>query len=68
MNSRGFLRFRMLVEFIIGLALAAATVDTDRVLISGHVFLDVLCRLAFAILAFVIFANCVTLQREVRAR
>jgi hypothetical protein len=68
MNSRGFLRFRMLIEFIAGLTLMIAAVDVDRVRISSHVWLDLPCRLLFAILAVGIFADSVRVHRESRAR
>jgi hypothetical protein len=68
MNSRGFLRLRMLVEFIIAISLAVAAVDVERLPISSHVWLDLPCRLIFAGVAFAIFVDAVQIQRDSRAQ
>jgi hypothetical protein len=68
MNSRGFLVFRMLIEFIIAICLVIAAVDVSEVHISRYVWVDVPCRLLLAVLAFGIFTDCVRLQRESRVR
>jgi hypothetical protein len=64
MNSRGFLIFRMLIEFIIALILVIAAVDVGRIHISSHIWLDIPCRLLLAILAIPIFAHANTLRRD----
>jgi hypothetical protein len=64
MNSRGFLLFRMLIELLICLAFGIASIDTERVRISSLIWVDVPCRLVFAIIAIAIFTNVITLYRD----
>jgi hypothetical protein len=68
MNSPGFLRFRMLIEFIIAISIVIAAVDVAHVRISEYIWLDVPCRLLLAFLAVGIFTDCIKLQRESRVR
>ena len=65
MNSRRFLRFRMLIEFITGLIFVIVAV---AVRIFSHIWLDIPCRLLLAILALVIFSDAITTLRESRVR
>jgi hypothetical protein len=58
----------MLIEFITGLIFVVAAVDIDQVRISSHIWLDIPCRLLFAILALVIFSDAITIQRESRVK
>jgi hypothetical protein len=67
MNSRGFLRFRILIELAICIGFVTAAVDVGWIHISHHVWLDIPCRLLLAISAIGIFAHVVTLHRDAAA-
>jgi hypothetical protein len=67
MNSRGFLRFRMLIELAICIGFVIAAVDVGWIHISSYVWLDVPCRLLLAISAIGIFAHVITLHRDAGA-
>ena len=67
MNSRLFLRVRMLIELAIGIGFVIAAVDVDLVHISSHVWVDVPCRLLLAISAIGIFSHVITLHRDASA-
>jgi hypothetical protein len=64
MNSRAFLLFRMFVELLISVALAAAAVDTERFQVSKSVWIDLPCRLLFALIAIGVFTHAVTLYKD----
>ena len=67
MNSRLFLRFRMLIELAICIAFVTAAVDVGRIHISSYVWVDVPCRLLLAISAMGIFTHVITLHRDAGA-
>lgn len=67
MNSRAFLRFRMLIELVIAISLVVGAVDVELVHISNRIWLDLPCRLLFAVLAIVIFIDVVKIHRDARA-
>jgi hypothetical protein len=67
MNSRLFLRIRMLVELAICIGFVIAAVDIELVHISSYVWVDVACRLLLAISAVGIFTHVITLHRDAGA-
>ena len=67
MNTRLFLRIRMLIELAICIGLVVAAVDVDQIHISSYVWVDVPCRLLLAISAVGIFTHVMTLHRDAGA-
>jgi hypothetical protein len=57
----------MLIELAICIGFVIAAVDVGWIHISSYVWLDVPCRLLFAISAIGIFAHVVTLHRDAGA-
>jgi hypothetical protein len=64
MDSRGFLIFRMLFEFALGVGLFVVAV---RVHISSHIWLDVVSRLILTILAIPILGDASTVRKDLYA-
>lgn len=67
MNSRIFLRFRMLIELVTGFVFVIVAVDVDQIRISSYIWLDIPCRLLLAILAFGIFSDALRVHRDAGA-
>jgi hypothetical protein len=67
MNSRLFLRFRVLIELVVCIGFVIAAVDVGRIHISSYVWVDVPCRLLLAISAVGIFTHVITLHRDAGA-
>jgi hypothetical protein len=57
----------MLIELITALTFVIAAVDVDRVRISSHIWVDIPCRLALALMALGIFAHSIRLHRDAGA-
>jgi hypothetical protein len=57
----------MLIELITALTFVIAAVDVDRVRISSHIWVDIPCRLALALMALGIFVHSIRLHRDAGA-
>ena len=57
----------MLIELAVCIGLVVAAVDIVEIPISGYVWVDVPCRLLFAISAIGIFTHVITLHRDAEA-
>jgi len=64
MNSRLFLRLRMLIELAVCIGLVIAAVEVQ---IFSHIWLDIPCRLLLAILALGIFSDAIKVHRDAGA-
>jgi hypothetical protein len=67
MNSRLYLRLRMLSELAICIGFVIVAVDVELVHVSNYVWVDVPCRLLLVISAIGIFTHVITLHRDAGA-